>query len=186
MSLQRNFRIGGVLSTGVVLLFALAPVGMCQSSSVQEVEPEPSDTIEEIIVYGNRSLNQLRLELYRAEDIAFDLFNSLNSDDEYDIHCYKEAPTGSHIKRRVCKANYEKELTADATRRWLLGGQSRTYLHPTAKIRRKDKLMLEEMEALVVERPELRKALSEFSDAKQILESERQRRCEGRILICRR
>ena len=39
MSLQRNIRVGGVLTTGVVLLFALAPFGMCQNALVQEVEP---------------------------------------------------------------------------------------------------------------------------------------------------
>ncbi len=184
MSLQRNFRVGGVLTTGVVLLFALAPFGMCQNALVQEVEPETSDTIEEIVVHGNKSITQLRLELYRAQEVAFDLFNSLNSDDDYDIHCYKEAPIGSHIMRRVCKPNYVKKLTAAATSRWLLGGQSQTYLHPTARIRRKDKLLREEMEALVIERPELLKVLSEFSDANLALESERKRRCEDQIAEC--
>jgi hypothetical protein len=97
MSLQRNFRVGGVSTTAAVLLFALAPLGTCMSAPAQQVEPEPAETIEEIVVYGNKSLVQLRLELYKAEDAVFDLFNSLNSDDEFDVHCYKEAPIGSHI-----------------------------------------------------------------------------------------
>ncbi len=185
MSLQRNFKFGGVSTTVAVLLFALAPLGMCMSAPAQQVEPEPVETIEEIVVYGNKSLVQLRLEYYKTEDVVFEVFNSLNSDDEFDIHCYKEAPTGSRIKKRVCKTNYVRDLTAEATRRWRQG-LTISYIHPVAKIQQKDKILIEEMEALVVERPELLKALNEYSDAKQVLESERQRRCEGRVFICRK
>jgi hypothetical protein len=185
MSLQRNFKVGGSSKTAAVLLFALAPLDMCMSAPGQQVEPEPTETIEEIVVYGNKSLIQLRLELYKAENVVFEVFNSLNSDDEFDIHCYKEAPTGSHIKKRVCRTNYVGDLTAAATRLWLLGITG-YYSHPVAKIQQKDKILIEEMEALVVERPELLKALNEYSDAKQVLESEHQRRCEGRVFICRK
>ena len=52
--------------------------------------------------------------------------------------------------------------------------------------REKDKQLTEELEALVVERPELRKALSEFSDAKQLLEGEHERRCADSIILCKR
>jgi hypothetical protein len=183
MSLQRKFRVGGVSTTAVVLLFALAPLSMCRIAAAQEGEPEPTETIEEVVVYGNKSLVQLRRELYKAEDAVFDLFNSLNSDDEFDIHCYKEAPTGSHIKKRVCKTNYFRDLIGEATRQAFLTGM---YHHPVAKIKQKDELMRKEMEALLVERPKLLKALNEYSDAKQVLESEHRRRCEGRFLICRK
>jgi hypothetical protein len=184
MSLQRNFRVGGVSTTAVVLLFALAPLSMCRIAAAQEGEPEPTETIEEIVVYGNKSLARLHLELYKAEDAVFDLFNSLNSDDEFDIHCYKEAPTGSHIKKRVCKTNYVRDLIGEATRKALLIGGP--YIHPVAKIKQKDELLRKEMEALVVERPGLLNAFSEAYDAKQIYDSEHKRRCEGRIFICRK
>ena len=99
-------------------LLALARAGMCQTAPVEEVKEAPSDTLEEIIVYGQRSLLEFRLDLYRAEVNFYDLFNSLNSDDEYDVHCYREAPTGSHIRRRICRANFEKELTGEAALDW--------------------------------------------------------------------
>ena len=191
MFLRRVFRFTELFTACAMLLLALTSVGMCQNTSVPEEESKDTDTIEEIIVYGDKSLIRLRLELYRAEEKVFVLFNSLNSDDEFDIHCYKEAPTGSHIMRRVCKANYERKLIAEATSRWLLSRQTGTgvapgFLYPAAKIQQKAELLHEEMESLVVENPELLKVLSEFSEAKRILESERQRRCEGRIFICRR
>ena len=184
MSLQRNFRVGGVSTTAVVLLLALVPVGMCQTASVQKEEPAPSDTIDEITVYGDKSLRKLHRELYKAEDAVIDLFNSLNSDDEFDIHCYKEAPTGSHIKKRVCKTNYFRDLIGAETRQSLL--TEMPYIHPVAKIKQKDELLRKEMEALMVERPELANAISKAADAKQAYESERQKRCEGRVFICRK
>ena len=177
-----------IAATKLLLLFAMPAYGASQNASDQEAEQDRTDTIDEIIVYGDKSLVRLRQELYRAEEIVFDLFNSLNSDDEYDIHCYYEAPIGSHIKRRVCKANYLKELTAEATRQSLLFGQAgagRPHLDPLLRIRKKDKLLQEEMERLIVEQPELLKALSIYSESRQVLEDERQRRCEGRIIICR-
>ena len=122
MSLRCIFRVGSVVTTGAVLLLALAPIGMCQTTPVQKEEPVPSETIDEITVYGDKSLQVLRQELYRAEDNAYNVFNLLNSD----------------------------------------------------------------MEALVVKHPELFRALEEFSHAKRVLESERQRRCEDKILICQR
>jgi len=60
------------------------------------------------------------------------------------------------------------------------------YIPAWAKIKEKDKLLREEMEALISENTELFEALSDLSDAKQILESEHKRRCEGRFLICRK
>ena len=92
-----------------VLLLALAPIGMCQTEPVEEANQPPSEITEEIIVYGDKSMSVLRYEMNHAADVTFDLFNSLNSDDEYDIHCYKEASIGSHIMRRVCRPNFEKQ-----------------------------------------------------------------------------
>ncbi len=189
MSVQRNFRVSRIFTTGAVLLLALMPVViMCRIASAQEANQAPSDTIDEIIVYGEKSLLALRRMAYRAEENFYDLFNSLNSDDENDVHCHKEAPTGSHIRRRICRANFEKKLTAEATSQWLVarrGGMGQTYHTPTARIRHKKKLMIEEMEVLISVHPELLEALSGFSDATQVFESEKQRRCEGRIFFCR-
>ena len=138
--------------TGAILLLALTRVGMCQTAPVQGVKPASSDTLDEIIVYGQKSLLALRYEIYRAEENFYDLFNSVNSDDEYDIHCDKEAPTGSHIRRRICRANFEKALTAEATSQWLVArqvGMGQSYVHPAARIRHKKKLLIEEMEVLI-------------------------------------
>jgi hypothetical protein len=183
MSLQHVLRVTKILTTAAALLFAVTSVSRCQTASAQEVEPAPSDKIEEIIVYGDKSLRRLRNDVYKAEKKAIVMFNSLNSDDEFDIHCTREAPTGSHIKRRVCRANFVGKATAREARGFMLG---QPYIPAWAEIKKKDELLRKEMEALISENAELFEALSDLSNAKQILESEHERRCEGRFLICRR
>ena len=189
MSLQRNFRVGGVSITAVVLLFALTPLGVCRIAAAQQVEPEPAETIEEIVVYGHKSLVQLHLELYKAEEAIIDLFNSLNSDDEFDIQCDRGSQTGSHIQKRVCIPNFERDLRGEATREYLSNtryGMGGPYIHPVLEIKEKHEILRREMEALMVERPELAEAMSKAFDAKQVYDSERQKRCEGRFLLCRK
>jgi hypothetical protein len=183
MSLQRVFRVTEVFTTAAALLFAVTSVGMCQAASTQEVEPASSDKMDEIIVYGDKSLRRLRSDVVKAEQKAIIIFNSLNSDDEFDIHCTREAPTGSHIKRHVCRANFVGKATAHEARGFMLG---QPYIPAWAEIKRKDELLRKEMDALISENAELFEAFSDLSDAKQILESEHKRRCEGRFLICRR
>lgn len=176
---------------GFNVLLSVALMGMCQIVSAQGVDPVTTDKIEEIIVYGDKSLGRLRSDLYRAEEKAFSLFNSLNSDDDYDIHCYKEAQTGSHIKRRTCKANFVRKLEAEATSRWLRNLQSggrpgQHYGETMVRTQKKAEILHKEMEALILENTDLLKAVIEISNAKQILESERQKRCGDRIFVCRK
>ena len=180
MFLPRAFRINVVVTTGVVLLLVLPVSGACQSESV--LAAESSEMIEEVLVLGSKSLVKLKLEMYRAEDALYDLYSSLNTDDEFDIHCYKEAPTGSHIKRRVCRPNFLTKLLREETQRMMRG---EPYVYPTAAIKKMNEHMLADMTETALEHPELLNVIVRYSETKQTLESERKRRCEGRFLICR-
>ena len=186
MFAQPKIQLGGAWTTGIVLLFVLTPVGVCQTVSNQKEEPalpDASEEIEEIVVFGTKSLGQFRDQMHRAEVKVFDLFNSFNDDDEFNIHCRRIAPTGTRIKKRVCKPNYVLDLIANETAAsW--GGLP--FVYPSALIRRKDEILQAKMEALLMERSDLVKALNEFTIAKQEFDSEYQRRCEGRIFLCRR
>ena len=183
MFAQPKIRLGGVCTAGIVLLFVLTPVGVCQTVSNQKEEPALPDAIEEIVVYGNKSLGQLRDQMHRAEIKVFDLFNSFNNDDEFNVHCRRVARIGTRIKNRVCKPNYVADLVAKETAAFW-GGPP--FVYPSALIRRKDEMLQAKMEALLMERPELVKALNEFTIAKQVFDSEYQRRCDGRVFLCRR
>ena len=48
------------------------------------------------------------MEIVDEENKIFSMFNELNSDDDFDILCDNIAPTGSHIRQRVCEPRFVK------------------------------------------------------------------------------
>ena len=182
MFLRRSKKVSVVRIAVAVLLFARPRLGLSQNEPDQESEPASSDTVEEIVVYGEKSLVDIRIEIHHSEEKFYDLFNSLNSNDKYDVHCYYEVPTGSNIRRRICRPNFVGELTSESTVAMRLG---QGYFTPAGRIHKMEKLMFEEMEALLSKHPDLTKALNEFSTAKQVFESELQERCKTALSICR-
>jgi len=163
-----------------VTLLSLPILGISQESPAPQSQAPASDELEEIIVYGGAPLTQLRVQVYKAEDNYFATFNELNSTDEFDIHCRREAPTGTRIAQRVCRAKFVTDLQARATREGVPFGE---FAH---LLREKEELLNAEMRALVFEHPELLDALSEFDAAHEAFESERERRCAGQLFFCRR
>ena len=150
---------------------------------------QDSNVLEEVTVYGHLPLTTLRFEVYRAEDNYFASFNELNSKDEFDIYCRWEAPTGTRIKQRQCRARFYAELEYQAARQWRQGSgipPQQWLASQQALIEDKARRLNEEMRRLVIEHPQLFDALNEFDAAKERFESEHERRCAGRILFCRR
>lgn len=141
-------------------------------SSLLAEKTDTGDTeeMEEISVIGRRSLLSLRLDVYRREDDFYRLFNALNTDDDYDVNCDKETRTGSHLSRRVCKANFVKDATALEARQYLLGigGSSAAVI-----IMRKQELLNAKMTATVQENPELLEKLLDLDKARKRYEAER-------------
>ena len=103
MFLQRNIKFRRFTTLGIVLLLLHTTIGMSRITYAEEdeqqslenideivsetVEQESSETIEEIVVYGDKPLHALRREVYRVEESFFDLYSSLNQDDDFDVRC---------------------------------------------------------------------------------------------------
>ncbi len=47
------------------------------------------------------------------ENRFYDLYNQLNKDDEFDVHCRKEARLGTRIASRICKIAYNEKAEAE-------------------------------------------------------------------------
>ena len=176
MSLYRNYEVGGPFTKGAALLVVLLPIGICHLALAQEVEQAPIETIEEIVVYGDKSLHSLRRAVFRAEENFFDVFSAINEDDEYDIRCFYETPSFTRIRQHVCRARFVSQATSNAAEMWRTEGPRRAIIPASTIIDRKKKRLREIMEKLVAERPELLQALTEYTDAKQIFQSERKSR----------
>ena len=65
--------------------------------------------LEDVIVEGKRVLRSLNMQIIKVEDLKFEIFNSLNSTDEFDITCERRELTGSVLTMRVCEAGYMKK-----------------------------------------------------------------------------
>ena len=192
MFLQRNFNISRFCGLGIMLLLLLATIDLGQTVLAEDVEQRPpitleeiaseagaqesSESIEEIIVYGDKSHGAMRREVYKAEGKFFALFSSLNQREEYDVRCYYEVPSFTHIRRHVCRANFVIDATSAQSEAWRTAGPRRPIAPAWMKIQRKKKQLRELKEELVSENPELLQALGEYTHLKQNLESEREKR----------
>ena len=73
-----------------------------------------SELLDELQVVGKK-LYRIRMGAIDVEDRFYALYNDLNRDDDFDIHCKVEAPTGTLLKVRICRlALYEKALEEEA------------------------------------------------------------------------
>jgi hypothetical protein len=94
------------LSRSVLALLALS----VSCHTAQGADPLPSDEIiDEVTVYGQRSLFRLRELASDAEDTMYALFNELNTDDRYDVECKWEIRYFSHMREKNCLPNYVRQ-----------------------------------------------------------------------------
>lgn len=86
-----------------LLLLHFGSAILAQDADLSAAPEEPRRLPYEVVVNPTASISNLRNLFVHIEDDFFSKFNELNTDDEYDVHCYKFVPTGSHIPKRVCE-----------------------------------------------------------------------------------
>jgi len=64
---------------------------------------QDKEAIDDIVVASQKSKSALRRDLIRAEGDFYSLYNKLNDDNEYDVRCFYESPTGQRKKNHVCR-----------------------------------------------------------------------------------
>jgi len=168
--------------TVAVAMCAFVSLAYSQSASGPELGSQSPEVIDEIIVSREKPIVLLRHEMRMAEKQVFDMFNALNTDDEFDVECGRETRRDLVSWDWACRPNYEKDLRTEEGRRMLIGG---SYINAEARIRTKHEELKKKMEALMREQPEFLQSLLKLADATEALELEREKRCKGRI-ICRR
>jgi len=149
--------------------------------------------LEEIIVKGERILYPLRVEMIRAEDLKLELFNSLNSTDDFDNTCEWRTPLGSNIPRRFCDVGYMRKARAEdapAYMDWLRNFTPTPFLHHsdyqlTGEFAHKTEALNKEMVELGSKHPSLAKAMINEYEIKQRYIVEQRKRFKDSILIGR-
>jgi hypothetical protein len=80
---------------------------------------QPADGTEQITVVGEKNLGEYRLQLERARDNIFAIYNAANKGTDSDIRCRAEQPTGSRMRQDVCRSAAENRADASAAKSYL-------------------------------------------------------------------
>ena len=106
--------------TSIILLSSFNAVAQ---DAVESQEAAPVSRIPySITVTPNPSRARLRKLIDTVEDDFVERFNELNLDDDYDIHCSKVTRTLSHIRKRICEAEFLIKARADNVSEYMLLG----------------------------------------------------------------
>jgi hypothetical protein len=170
---------------------AIAPLTLAQPAGADDEASAHSETIDEIVVYGDRSLAQLRREMHKASEAFFDAYNDINSDDDFDIFCDYETGLGVRRRTHVCRPRFALKAESRETSAFMLSGgavQRSTgpgagfnpgygYVTPIAKrVYEKEAEMWQEVSELLTEHPEFQAAFEDLVRARSGYESELARR----------
>ena len=145
--------------------------------------PPPDSELEELFVLG-RTPENLRVEIERVENAVYARFNRLNSNDEFDIHCFEQNPTGSNIPLRTCAANFVTRTESSAADNLVTGGRSsatnNNRTERRLRLEEKSRQLTEEIQRVAREDPVLLRGLARLDELNQqqasAAEQRRQRR----------
>jgi len=169
MFIRRSLQVGRNCTTGIALMLTFASTGMGQTAPDPESEPESSDTPEEIVVYGKKSIVQLRREWYVAEESFFSVFNSLNTNKDFEVTCEYVVYLGDRRRHHVCMPRFATRFEAQRSSSIILGkGGFSDGVGSTnwVRMKQKNELLWQKMAELMLDHPELREAVGDLQRVK--------------------
>jgi hypothetical protein len=90
-----------------------------ESAAVDALVSNATETPDEVTVHGQRNADELgkyRLKMTQARDKIVEVFNRVNSDNDNDVKCRAEKPTGSRLSHSVCRSKAEDSANAAAAK----------------------------------------------------------------------
>lgn len=154
-----------------VLIARLFVGSMVSISSQAAQQPTPDPVAEEIIITGQRSILKLRQQLSEAEDVMYEVFNEINTDDFYDIHCSIEYRYHSNIREKRCVPQYARDAMELEAKSLLVPGPTPTPVN--AVLSNYNPKMEEKLKQAVMESPEFYRAMARHYELSQLLDSRR-------------
>jgi len=111
-----------VCAGGQQRLALLLAVLLCGPTLAAEPDPQAATSIpEEVLIRGDRSILNLRLQLMETERRTYEVFNKFNDEARFMIECSVHSPTGTRIKRQVCTPEFQLEATRAHARDYIDG-----------------------------------------------------------------
>jgi len=134
---------------------------------------QDQETIDDIVVVGQKSQAELRREVFKAEENFYSVYNNLNDDKDYDVRCFYEKATGTNIKNHVCRArfvtkSFERHARRNRNDLSRVANQNAdpVFAEKTAKYQKK-------LETLIATNPELQTALIKYNTLRTRFVAER-------------
>ena len=147
------------------------------AAKTDDAAVDQQEPMEEITVIGQKQIMGLRQQIFRAEDHAFEIFNALNDDNDYDVHCRMVANTGTRIERRTCMPNFYHDATANEAQQFLayMGVINYAAAVPSARnvFAQKFPIFKEKVKKAAKENPEMLAALKKLFELNEELVRER-------------
>ncbi len=138
------------------LLVLLLPVDL----GAQPAQTDTGERIDEVEVVGQR-LDELRFEIEANRITIYELFNELNVDDQFDMHCYRRKTTGSLIKERICVPRFVEDALQNAANLQARGMDAPLI---TGRVSAGNREMRDKMVELANANPELQSAILDLQD----------------------
>ncbi len=153
------------LIASLVVIAMLAGPAVAQEAGVTDSDddgwelvtrPSDDEPVEEITVYGERTVPALKAQIIRADRRIYGIWNEMNDDREFDVHCRLEGVYGSRRKERICLPAFEHGVLEEA---WYDLGTWTGAGRPQAEIRSKREIMRQKMIEFAEQNPELAEAI---------------------------
>ena len=144
-------------------MLALCAVGISLPLAANGQEVKPMDNI---VVTGEKSRSEMRRDVFEAEENFYSLYNQLNDEEEYEVRCFYETPTGTRIKNHVCRAKFVSDAYS---RRAARGRGDHTRIanqSADSEFAAKSARFQEKLETLIDENAELAEALVKYNMAR--------------------
>lgn len=102
--MKRRVGIAALLAA-VLPVAAVAQAPAADAPQVTMPGSAEPEVLDEVLVLGTQ-LWKLRQNMIETEDRFYALYNKLNKNQDFDVHCHVEAPTGRIVKERVCRVAF--------------------------------------------------------------------------------
>ena len=167
------------------IIASLASLMFCVLPASAQLTDSPGagqqNVPEEIVITGERSTMQLRIQLMEAEKQAYEVFNQFNDDKRFNISCSLSAPTGSRLLRQICQAEFEIQAMRGHAQDYYdsMPGPGRppqgsvTKQHPplAAELHRHQQAYRDKMRQIAEDHPEFLDALARYATLNQEYEA---------------
>lgn len=153
-------------STKTIVALFVAILALPMAAVGQDEERSDDQAIDDIVVVGKKSTAALRRDIFQSEEDFYALYNRLNDDDEYDVRCFYETPTGTRMKNHVCRAVYISNSYSKHASRNGFDVKRVANQDASSAMQEKNAKFQEKLETLIAANPDLQAALIRYNTAR--------------------